>query len=130
MILALYTASFFTTSLNLVNSTGADTNLSTFNSSPLLFKLFNLVDTFPNLSISNLPTSDFKLAKPTFSANFYVSTNAAFFKSVFVAKLDKSNSTFTFLPKDFGFEKYLLIYIMFFISPVVKRIIIGIPFCT
>ena len=52
LILALYTSflttSFFTSSLNLLKSTGAGTNLSSSNLSTLLFKLFNLVRTFSN----------------------------------------------------------------------------------
>ena len=37
-----------------------------------------------NLSMSRFSISDFKLAKSTVSANFNVSTSAAFFKSAFV----------------------------------------------
>ena len=52
LILALYTSflttSVFTSSLNLLKSTGAGTNLSSSNLSTLLFKLFNLVRTFSN----------------------------------------------------------------------------------
>ena len=66
-ILALYTSflttSFFTTSLSLLKSTGRGTNLSTSYLSDLLFKLLKLVRTFFGLSISNLFTVDFKLAK-------------------------------------------------------------------
>ena len=55
LILELYTSfsttPFFTASLSLLKSTGTGTNLST----------------------SNLSTLDFKLAKSTFLANFYVS---------------------------------------------------------
>ena len=48
-----------------------------------------------------------------------------FFKSAFVAELDKSNSTFTFVPKEFGFGKYPLIYTMpFFIYPAIEQIIV------
>ena len=56
-------------SLSLLKSTGAGTNLSTSN---LFCKLLKLVSAFFNLSISDLSTSDFKLAKSTFFANFYV----------------------------------------------------------
>ena len=45
-----------------------------------------------NLTISNLSVSDFKLAKPRFLWNSDVSTLVVFFKSAFVACLDKSNS--------------------------------------
>ena len=45
-----------------------------------------------------------------------VSGPVAFFKSAFVAWLDKSNSTFTFAPKGFGFWKYSLIDTMSFLS--------------
>ena len=52
LILALYTSflttSFFTSSLNLLKSTGAGTNLSSSNLSTLLFKLLNLIGTFSN----------------------------------------------------------------------------------
>ena len=69
LFLALYTsfltASFFTTSLYLLKSTGTDTNLSAPNLSTLLSKFLELVGTFFNLSISNLSTSDFELAKTT-----------------------------------------------------------------
>ena len=53
--------------------------------SALLFKLFKLLSTFFNLSISNLSTSDFKLAKSVFLARDDVSTRVALFKSAFVA---------------------------------------------
>ena len=86
MILALYTSThlflttpLFTTSLSLLKSTVTGTNLST-----LLFKLFQLVGSFSNLSISNLSNLDFKFAESTFLANFDVSTPVAFFKSAFV----------------------------------------------
>ena len=66
LISALYTSflttSFFTTSLS------------------LLFKLIKLLGTFFNLLISNLSTSDFKLAKLTFFAKSDVATSVAFFK--------------------------------------------------
>ena len=68
--------------------------------------MFKLVGTFFNLSILNLSTSDFKLGKSVFLAKFDVSTPFAFFKSDFVVWLSKSNSTFTFAPKGFGFRKY------------------------
>ena len=45
--------------------------------------MFELVVTFFNLSISDLPISDFKLAKSIFLANFNVSTPVAFSKSAF-----------------------------------------------
>ena len=77
--------SFFTKSLSLLKSTGTCTNLSTSNSSTLLFKLLKLVETFSSLSISNLSTSDVKLARSTSVANFDVSAPVAFFKSAFVA---------------------------------------------
>ena len=49
-----------------------------------------------------LSTSDFKLAKSVIFTHD-VSILVAFLKSVFVPYLDKSNSTFTFAPKEFGF---------------------------
>ena len=55
------------------------------NLSTLLFKLFKSVNTFSNLSMSNLSPSDFRLAKSNFLANFDASTPAAFFESAFVA---------------------------------------------
>ena len=54
---------FLTTSLNLLKSTG----------------------TVASLSMSNLPTSVFRLAEFVFSAKFEVSTCVTFFRSVFVA---------------------------------------------
>ena len=42
------------------------TNLSASNWSNLFFKLIRLLDAFFNLSIFNLSTSDFKLAKSFF----------------------------------------------------------------
>ena len=51
-----------------------------------------------NLSIFDVSTSDFKLAKKAFFLTIFdVSTSVAFFKFAFVAQLDKSNSTF-YLP--------------------------------
>ena len=58
-----FTTSFFTTSDNLLKSTEIGTSLS----------------------ISNLSTSIFKLAKFDFSAKLLTSTCDTFFKSVFVA---------------------------------------------
>ena len=51
-----------------------------------------------------------------------------FFKSVFVASLEKFNSTFTLPPKDFCSGKYSLIYTVFFIDPIIKQIIVSFPF--
>ena len=61
--MAFLTTSLFTTSLNLLNSTG----------------------TAANLSMSNSSTSVFRLAKCVFSAKLEVSTGVTFFRSVFVA---------------------------------------------
>ena len=47
-----------------------------------------------------------KLAKLTFLANVDVSTTATFFKSAFIALLDKCNSNFTFFPKGLSSGKY------------------------
>ena len=66
----------------------------------------------------NLSTSDFKLAKSSFLGKLDVSISISFFKSVFVSQLDKSNSTFTFASKEFGFGKYWLSYNMFFYLPI------------
>ena len=77
--------------------------------------MLKLVGRFSNLSMSNLSTSDFKLAKYNFLAKDDVLIHVRFFKTVFVAELDKSNSTFSFSPKDFGCGKYSLIYTMSFI---------------
>ena len=75
-----------------------------------------------------LSTLDFKLAKLPFLGKDGVSILAAFFRCVFVAKLDKSNLIFTF-PKDFRSGKYSLIYTMFFlVNPFVKRTIVAFPF--
>ena len=95
-------------------STGTGINLSTSNLSTLLFKLHKLVGTFFNLSICNLSTLDIRLAESTFLAKNDISIPVTFYKSVFVAGLDKSNSTFSF-PKDFGPGKYSLIYTMSFL---------------
>ena len=62
-ILALYSiflsASFLTTSLNLLKSAGTGNNLSISNLSTSVFKLFKLFGKFFNLSISNLSNSVF-----------------------------------------------------------------------
>ena len=60
------TISFFTTSFKLLKSTRVVFNLTRSNLSNLLFKLPKLIGTFYSLSISNLPTSDFKLVKSAF----------------------------------------------------------------
>ena len=49
--------------------------------SALLFKLLKLPGTFFNSKISNLYSSDFKLANSFYLAEADVSTSAAFFKS-------------------------------------------------
>ena len=58
------------------------TNLSTPNLSTLLFKSIKPLGTFFNLSMSNLSTSDFKLAKSVFLANSDVSTPVTSYGSV------------------------------------------------
>ena len=59
----------------------------------------------------------FKISYSIFLANFDVSrTPAAFSKFCFVAQLEKSSSTFSLSPKDFVSGKYLLNYIMYFLS--------------
>ena len=63
-----------------------------------------------------MSTSDFKLAKSNVLANFYVRTPIAFFKSAFVAQLDKSNPTLTLPPEDLGSGKYSLVYAMYFLT--------------
>ena len=68
--------------------------------------MLKLLGTFFNLSISNLSISVFKLAKSVFLAKSDVSTPVAFFRSIVAVEKDKSNSTFTFALKDFGFGKY------------------------
>ena len=84
----------------------------------LIFKLLKPLGTFLIYQYLQLSTTDFKLAKSTF---FDVSIPVAFFKSAFVAKLDKSKSTFIFAPKKFGFGKYYLIHtISVFINPAIK----------
>ena len=60
--------------------------------------------------------------KSLISANFDASTPVAFYKSAFVAYLDKSNSTFTLLSKDFGFEKHSLIYMSFLSMQLLKEL--------
>ena len=70
--------------LILPKSTETGTNLSTSTASTLLFKLLKLVGTFFHLFISNLSTSDFKLAKSLFLAKSHVWTRVAFLESAFV----------------------------------------------
>ena len=65
------TTSFFTAWLSLLKRTRTGTNLSKSYLSTLLFNQFG---TYSNLSICKLSTSDFKLAKSTFLANFDVLT--------------------------------------------------------
>ena len=77
--------SFFTKSLSLLKST----------------------ETGTNLSISNLSTLDFSLAKSLFLANFNLPIPVAFFKPGFVALLDKSTLTLISSPKGcYGLGKY------------------------
>ena len=86
-ILALYTsfltASFFTTLLSLLKSTGIVSNFPLFNLSTLFFKLFKLLGKFFNSSISNLPASYFKLDKLVVLAKDDVPTPVAFFINLF-----------------------------------------------
>ena len=69
----------------------------------LPFKLLKPFGTPINWSISNLSTSDLKLAKSVFQAKSDASTHAAFLNLQF---LDKSNSTFILASQDFGFGEY------------------------
>ena len=84
IIQIFFNNTIFTTSLNILKSTGTGTNLSTSLLPTLPFKLFKLVGTFFNLSTSNLSTSDFKLAKSTFLADFDLSSFAVIFEAAFV----------------------------------------------
>ena len=79
LTLIFLTTSFFTKLFSLLESTETVINLSASNLSTLLFKLLKPL----GLSFS-LSTSNIKLAKSTFSANFDVSTPVAFLKSAFV----------------------------------------------
>ena len=80
-------------------------------------KLLRLVETFFSLSISNLSTLDFKLAKSIFLAISEILALVSFFKSDFVSYLDKSTSSFSLSSNDYGSAKYSLIYtISFFIT--------------
>ena len=79
-------------------------------------KLIKSTEVVSNLAISNLSVSDFKLAKSSFLANFGISTLVEFFKSAFVAYLDKSYWTLSFLPKGISLGKYSLMYTMSFLS--------------
>ena len=84
------TTSLFTTSLNLLKSTG----------------------TGANLSMSNLSTSVFRLAKFAFNAKLEVSKCVTFFRSVFAAQFERSTVTLIFPTKPLnGLGKYLLIFI-------------------
>ena len=64
-----------------------------------IFYILAYLSTFFSLSISNLSTLDIKLAKSTFLAKDDVSIPLAFFKSVFVAQLDKFVQLSLFLLK-------------------------------
>ena len=64
-----------------------------------MFYILAYLSTFFSLSISNLSTLDIKLAKSTFLAKDDVSIPLAFFKSVFVAQLDKFVQLSLFLLK-------------------------------
>ena len=82
---AFLRTSFFTISLSLFKSTG----------------------TGPNFSMCDLSTSVFRLAKFVFSAKFEVSICVIFFRSVFVAWLERSTLTLIFPPKLLNsLEKY------------------------
>ena len=94
---------FFTALLSYLKSSETGTKLSTSSLSTLLFKLLKLFGTFFNLSMSNLSTSDCKLAKLVFLAKSDISIPVAFFKYTFLAELDKTNSDFTFASKCFSF---------------------------
>ena len=80
-------------------------NFPVYNLSTFLFKLLEPLAASYNLSISILFTSNLKLPKSVLLAKSDVSTPVSYYKSAFVASLDKSNSTFAFAPKDFGFGK-------------------------
>ena len=69
------------------------TAFSTTSSFTTLLSLLKSTGTGINLSISNLSTSVFKLAKFDFSTKLEVSTCEIFLISVFVAQLDKSTLT-------------------------------------
>ena len=76
------------------------------------YKIFNLQS--PNYLYKSSKYVFF--TKLAISLLLYVSTPVAFFNSAFLAYLDKFNPTFTLLSKDFGSEKYSLIYTMSFLS--------------
>ena len=69
----------FNTSLSLLKSTRTGTNLWTSNLSTLFLKQIKPVGIFSDLSIPNWSTSDFQLAKSTFSKNFDASTPVLIF---------------------------------------------------
>ena len=83
-----------------------------------LLSLLKSTGTVFNLSASILSTSAFKPAKSDFDAKLDVSAPIAFFKSVFIAKLDKFSLTVKSMspPKgSYNLENYLLIvYNIFF----------------
>ena len=76
---------FITKLLGLLKLIGVAFNLPISNLSILLFKLFELLGTFSNSSISNLLISDVKLGKSSFLVNYDVSTSVAVLKSDFLA---------------------------------------------
>ena len=131
LIITLYISSLitsdFTTSLNLLKSTENGNNLSTSSLSNLLYKLLKAVETFFSLSISNPSTSDFKLAEWIFLAKDDALIPAAFFKSVFIAQLDRSNSNFTF-PKNLVLENIHSFMICLFYQSNCQKTIISFPF--
>ena len=79
-IFNIFDLNIYTSFLTILIST---TSLNLFKSTETGFNLW--VSNSDNLSIFNLSTSDFKLAKSSFLANCDVSAPVAFLKSDFVA---------------------------------------------
>ena len=71
---------------------------------------------------------DLKLAKSVFFTKNDGSNHLTFLKSVFVAYLKKSNSTFL-STEGFGFQRISThLYYVFFINPNIKQMVITFPF--
>ena len=68
----------FTALLSLLKSTRVVSNCLIYNLSTLIYKSLKLIGTFFNLSISNLSTSDFKLAKLVLFQHHFLTPVAPF----------------------------------------------------
>ena len=76
----------------------------------------------------SLSTSDFKLVKSVFLTEPDVSTFVLFLKSDLFGKLDKSNSSFTFVPKISVLGNIHSFIPCLFLYPAIKRVIVSFLF--